>query len=438
MYEFELAYLLVMYLLPLAVINFCDDRGRHCAFSQLENWSTAEFAIRAQLFTCAAAIAMFDLMVVPPWTTGAGRYTGKPLLFIDSFSVGQSPRIRAMLAYLPESSDPGAIQAALRVMAVVYVRSGLAPKGMSTYQVFQTMVSLAGFGAHATKNIGLRSSASQGICECSTQLKMGGGAIVTTLIPPGEGGPRATVKIHAAPAQKICNLWNVQGARAVADAEALRWFADTHYRGRAAPWAGGAALIPVADDGAAETSGPSDVTDAATPASEEELTPEFLRTIFLVVSLYAATPKAKREEALTAVGEGVDALRRRDPRAVRALFDEMERARSKERDDGPADLSQIWDEAPRPPWDPESERFLERALEAREGLDMTTRDVPLLYDDDRKLIYNPSSSKGFQELLEQYRKDEGIGEARASLQKNQKLTGSLRAMYQAPAPRARS
>ena len=69
---------------------------------------------------------------------------------------------------------------------------------------------------------------------------------------------------------------------------------------------------------------------------------------------------------------------------------------------------------------------------------MTTRDVPLLYDDDRKLIYDPSSSKGFQELLAQYRKDEGSGKAHAKLQKNQKNAGSLEAMYGTLAPRRSS
>ena len=50
-YDFELAYWLNMHLLPLPVINFCDDRGRHSAFARLKNWSTAEFAIRAVLYT---------------------------------------------------------------------------------------------------------------------------------------------------------------------------------------------------------------------------------------------------------------------------------------------------------------------------------------------------------------------------------------------------
>ena len=42
-YNFELAFWLVMRVLPMAVINYCDDRGRHSAFSQFHNWSTAEF-----------------------------------------------------------------------------------------------------------------------------------------------------------------------------------------------------------------------------------------------------------------------------------------------------------------------------------------------------------------------------------------------------------
>ena len=66
---------------------------------------------------------------------------------------------------------------------------------------------------------------------------------------------------------------------------------------------------------------------------------------------------------------------------------------------------------------------------------MTTRDVPLLYDDDRKLIYDPSSSKGFRELLAHYRESEGSGIAHAKLQKRQKETGSLEAMYPAPTQR---
>ena len=55
------AYWLVM-TLPFAVINFCDDRGRHCAFSQLE-LVDGRFLIRAR-FTCVAAIVMMDVMVV--------------------------------------------------------------------------------------------------------------------------------------------------------------------------------------------------------------------------------------------------------------------------------------------------------------------------------------------------------------------------------------
>ena len=154
-YDFKLSYWLVMSLLPFAVINFCDDRGRHCAFSQLENWSTAECIIRSQIFTCKAAIEMMNVMVVMPWTTGAGRYTDKPLFFVNSFSVGQGSRILALLAYLPEDNDPNTIRAALKVMAEVYVRSGLAPKGMTVYQTYRTMANLAGFSWAPEKNIGL-------------------------------------------------------------------------------------------------------------------------------------------------------------------------------------------------------------------------------------------------------------------------------------------
>lgn len=178
-YDFKLAYQLVMHLLPLPVINFCDDRGRHSAFARLKNWSTAEFAIRSALFTCSEAIKMFDLRVVEPWKTGAGTYTGKPLLFINSASAGEGARIEAMVAYLPESKDPGAIRSALRVMAEVYKRSGLAPKDMTVYQTFTTMRDLAGFGSGwwARKNITLASSASQLIVEISKQLVTGGGGI---------------------------------------------------------------------------------------------------------------------------------------------------------------------------------------------------------------------------------------------------------------------
>ena len=154
-YNFKLAYWLVMHVLPLGITNFCDQRGRHSAFSQFDNWSTAEFLIRSQIYTCEEAIKMMDLMVVPPWTTGAGTYTGKPLLFVNAFSVGQGPRIKAMVAYLPEDNDPNTIRAALKVMAEVYVRSGLAPKGMTVYQTYRTMANLAGFSWAPEKNIGL-------------------------------------------------------------------------------------------------------------------------------------------------------------------------------------------------------------------------------------------------------------------------------------------
>lgn len=154
-FEFKLAYWFVMDVLPLAVINYCDDRGRHSAFARLDNWSTAEFLIRSQIYTCEEAIKMMNVMVVPPWTTNAGTYTKKPLLFVNAFSVGQGPRIKAMVAYLPEDNDPNTIRAALKVMAEVYVRSGLAPKGMTVYQTYRTMANLAGFSWAPEKNIGL-------------------------------------------------------------------------------------------------------------------------------------------------------------------------------------------------------------------------------------------------------------------------------------------
>jgi hypothetical protein len=437
-YEFQLAYCLVMSLLPFAVINFCDDRGRHCAFSQLKNWSTAEFLIRAQLFTCVAAIVMMDVMVVPPWTTGAGRYTDRPLFFVNSFSVGQGQTIEGMVAYLPKSNDPIKIRAALKVMAQVYVRGGLAPEGMTVYQVYKTMVRLSGFGAadHAVKNITLASSASQGICECSTQLKIGGGKIVT-IITGGDGGAgEVEVKIHPASAKKICDLWNLPGARAAADAKALTQFAAEFYTPRRAPWEGGVEIITKDDDDEEEISGPADVTDTATPSSEEELTPKLLETVFYAATLYAVALKSGEvEKAVTAVGECVDELVGEDASATLRLFEELLRARSRGRFGGPADLSKIWDKVERPSWDPASKGFLERAMQLRKGMEMTTRDVPKLYDDDRKLIYDPSSSMGFDELLAQYSKDESTAKARTKLQRCQKNAGSLEAMYEAPEPR---
>ena len=438
-YDFKLSYWLVMSLLPFAVINFCDDRGRHCAFSQLANWSTAEFIIRAQIFTCVAAIVMMDVMVVPPWTTGAGRYTDRPLFFVNSFSVGQGQTIEGMVAYLPESNDPNKIRAALKVMAEVYVRSKLAPECMSPYQVYHMIANVAGFGWGPEKNIGLGSSSLQGICECSTQLKLGGGWI-ETIITGGDGGAgKVEVKIHPASSKKICELWNVPGARAAADAEALTQFAADFYAPRAAPWEGGVEII-TKDDDDEEISGPSDVTDAATPSSEEELTPKLLDTIFFSVSLYAAALKSGEvEEVVTAVGARVDALVRKDASAARNLFEELLRARAKDRKGGPADLSEIWNVVERPSWHPESKGFVKRALKLRKGLKDTTRDVPLLYDDDNKLIYDPSSSNGFQELLAQFGKDRGTGKAHSKFQKTQKLAGSLEAMYAAaPASRRRS
>ena len=436
-YEFKLAYQLVMSLLPFAVINFCDDRGRHCAFSQLENWSTAECLIRADIFTCKAAIDMMEVIVVMPWTTGAGRYTAKPLFFVNSFSVGQGPRIEGMLAYLPEDNDPYKIRDAFRAMAVAYKRSGRAPKHMSTYQVFRAMVHVAGFNGVADlakKNIGPRSSASQGICECSRLLQ------IETIITGGDGGAgKVEVKIQPALAQKICVIWNVPGALAEAEAADLNAFAEAHYAPRASPWEGGAAAIELSDDEEEETSGAPDVVDAATLSSEQELTPEFLQTMFFAVSLYAAALKSGEvEKVVTAVGAQVDALVGKDASATWRLFEEVRRARSKGRSGGSADLSEIWDEVSLPSWDPASPGFLDRALAAREGLEMTTRDVPKLYDDDRKLIYDPSSSMGFQELLAQYGKDEGSGKAHAKLQKNQKNAGSLEAMYETLAPRRSS
>jgi hypothetical protein len=435
-FEFMLAYWLVMSLLPFAVINFCDDRGRHSAHSQLENWSTAESLIRADIFTCKAAIDMMDVMVLLPWTTGAGLYTDKPLFFVNSFSVGQGPRIEGMLGYLPQDNDPFKTRDALRAMAVVYVRSGLAPPHMTAYQVLGVMASVAGFGGNtATKNIGPRSSASQGIVECSRLCRI---ETIFTGEPGGAG--KVEVKIHPALAQKICNIWNVPGALAEAEAEALNAFGETHYTPRRVPWKGGAVAIELSDD-EEETSGAPDVTDAATPSSEQELTPDLLRDVFFSASLYAeALRSGEVEKVLTAVGAQVDALVRKDASAARRLFEELRRARSRDRTDGPADLSKIWDKVARPSWDPASKGFVERALKARAGLEMTTRDVPRLYDDDRKLIYDPSdpSSKGFQELLKQYREDEGSGKAHAKLQRNQKNAGSLEAMYEKLAPRKRS
>ena len=116
---------------------------------------------------------------------------------------------------------------------------------------------------------------------------------------------------------------------------------------------------------------------------------------------------------------------RKDASATGRLCEELRRARSRDRTGGSADLTPIWDEVQRPSWHPESEGLLKRALAARAGMEMTVRNVPKLYDGDR-LIYDPSdsSSKGFQELLTQYRKDEGSGMAHARLQRGQKNAGS--------------
>ena len=60
---------------------------------------------------------------------------------------------------------------------------------------------------------------------------------------------------------------------------------------------------------------------------------------------------------------------------------------------------------------------------------MTHSELPELRDDDGDLIYNASSgSTGYQELVAQYRRDRVIGKARASLQRTQKLAGSLEAL----------
>ena len=155
--------------------------------------------------------------------------------------------------------------------------------------------------------------------------------------------------------------------------------------------------------------------------------------------MYAVALKSGEvEKVVTAVGAQVDVLVRKDASAARELLDEVKRARSRDRTGGPVDLSKIWDEVERPSWDPASKGFLKRALAAREGLEMTTRDVPKLYDDDRKLIYDPSSSTGFQELLKQYSDEVVSGKAHAKFQKNQKAAGSLEAMYETLAPRKRS
>ena len=446
-YNFELAFWLVMRVLPLAAINYCDDRGRHSAFSQFDNWSTAEFLIRSQIYTCEEAIKMMDVMVVPPWTTNADTYTGKPLLFVNAFSVGQGPRIEAMLAYLPESNDPHATQTSLKVMAEVYVRSGLAPKGMSAYQTYATMANLVGFACAPEKNIGLGASASQGICSCYEQLVTGGGDIITTITR--EGG-RQTVKVRIVPADEaeICRLWNEPGARAAADAEALSRFEAKHYAPRRAPWNGGVSIFEdessddsddddaeVEDEDKGESSSESGGDDAPETvdarAPSEELTPALIRTIFYSLSLYADAEEGEVEAVLTAVGERVDAL---GPAGVRALHRELVRARGARggrRTGGPANLGLVLDEDTYPSWHPESERFLERARAARVGLvEPVPREVPELRDDDGVLIYNASTSTGFDELRDQYRTDLAAGRARASLQKTQKkLAGSLEAMY---------
>ena len=157
------------------------------------------------------------------------------------------------------------------------------------------------------------------------------------------------------------------------------------------------------------------------------------------LSLFAAAGEGEVEAVLTLIGAQVDTLVGGDASAARALFLELERARSKGRTGGRANLSRIWSAVSRPSWHPESEGFLERALEARAGLvEPVPREVPELRDDDGVLIYDASSSTGFQPLWDQYRADVGAGKARSTLQKTQKLAGSLEAMYPAPAqPRKR-
>lgn len=253
----------------------------------------------------------------------------------------------------------------------------------------------------------------------------GGGDIITTLTEEG-GVWDIDVKIHPADEEKICRLWNEPGARAAADAAALSRFAETHYAPRAAPWEGGVAIVQREDDDEDEDETP-DVSDDA-PETAEELTPVLISRIFYSLSLYAAADEGEVEAVLTAVGERIDSLVGENASATWTLFLELERARSKRRTGGPANLSRIWNAVSRPSWDPESRGFLARALAARAGLVKPAYiKVPALLDDDGELIYNASTSPGFQELWDQYRADEGDGMARASLQRNQKLAGSLEA-----------
>ena len=82
-------------------------------------------------------------------------------------------------------------------------------------------------------------------------------------------------------AQTICDIWTVPGALAEAEAEALDAF-EERCTTRRAPrrGRGGAVAVQREDDEEEETSGAPDVVDAATPSSEQELTPEFLQACF--------------------------------------------------------------------------------------------------------------------------------------------------------------
>ena len=107
-------------------------------------------------------------------------------------------------------------------------------------------------------------------------------------------GGQVEVKIHHSPAKTICDIWTVPGALAEAEAEALDAFEETHYAPRRGPWKGGAVAIEFSDDEEEETSGAPDVVDAATPSSEQELTPEFLQAMFFAVSFVPVALKRGR------------------------------------------------------------------------------------------------------------------------------------------------
>ena len=210
-----LACYLVMSLLPFAVINLRRPRK---ALRLLAARELVGGRPHPDIFACLADrdVERDDRNAVDH---GRRPLHGETAVLRRSFSVSPGRGSRACFRTAQE-------QRPIPINEVQSHGRGLqverpAPEHMSTYQVKPDDGDCRRFGQDPEKNIGPRSSSSQGICECSRL------AVQRTAVLEKKAWRASWRSRSTAYGQGICDIWTVPGA--LAEAEALDAFEETHY-----------------------------------------------------------------------------------------------------------------------------------------------------------------------------------------------------------------